>query len=232
MHVQTYQNTSKISYICAESIVWQRTDQRIQLSLYWIQITFILNPNNLVFSHSLVTKHLYWQHYKEAHYHPISMWLRWKNSASLRVFFCTSAFCISVLQYLMVTCFDLTNDLKWWYFRSMCLVWGENLSDCAILMKDWLSSGTVYINSGAPSKTGKVVFICSIKIISGITSRRPCDKAMYYALAVLRAISVWSFGTKLIGHPAHISEYPFLDSTFSALSASAWVHPPGKLSST
>ena len=53
MHVQTYQNTAKISSIHAESIVWQRTDQIIQLSLYWIQITFILNPNNPVFSHGL-----------------------------------------------------------------------------------------------------------------------------------------------------------------------------------
>ena len=79
-----------------------------------------MNPNNLVFSHSHVTKHSYWNNYKMAHYHTIIMW-RWrKNSASLRGFVSMSAFCISVLQYLMFTCFDLTNDLKWWYFREMC----------------------------------------------------------------------------------------------------------------
>ena len=170
--------------------------------------------------------------YIGAHYNPISMWRIRKNSASLRGFVSMSAFCVSVLQYLMVTRFDLTNDLKWWYFREMFMVRRDNLSACAILMKDWLSSGTVQMNSGDPSKTGEVVFIYYIKLISGITSRRACDRAMYSASAVLRAIYVWSFEKKWIGQPAYIIEYQVLDITFSELSASSWGHPPEKSAST
>ena len=114
----------------------------------------------------------------------------------------------------MVTRFDLKNDLKWWYFRAMCLMWGENLSACDILTWDWLSSWTEQMNSGAQRKTEKVVFIYFIKFISGITSRRACDRAIYSASAVLRSISVWSFETKWIGQPAYIIEYSVLDITF------------------
>ena len=94
-------------------------------------------------------------------YHPINRWRRQKNRWSLRGFVSKSTFCISVLKYWMVTLFDFTNDLKWWYFREMCLVHGENLWAWAILMQDWLSSQTVKMNSGAPSKMRKVVLISS-----------------------------------------------------------------------
>ena len=137
---------------------------------------------------------------------------------SLRGFVNKSAFCMRVLQYLINTFLDLTNDLKWWYFRSMCLVIRVNLSNSAISMHDLFNSWTVQTNSGVPRRIGNVLLIPFNKIINGINSQRAWDKAMYSASAVLRAILFCNFDTKWIGQPAYIIPYQVLDMTFAVLS--------------
>ena len=89
------------------------------------------------------------------------------------------------------------NCLKWWYFSAMCFVRGENFVDSAIEIHDWLSSQTEHTKSGEPVYTSIILARSSSKVISGMTSRKACDNAMYFASAVLSAISLCS----LLHHP-------------------------------
>ena len=136
-------------------------------------------------------------------FHPSNMWQSRKKRWSLRGFVNRSAFCISILQYLMITILDFINDMKWWYFKAMCLVRGEIFRDWSIFIQDWLYSWTVHMKFGYTRRIGNILLISSKNFINGITSLRSWYRAMYYASAVLRTISVWSLETKWMGHPAY-----------------------------
>ena len=118
------------------------------------------------------------------------MYLKFKNGSFDSGLVKRSASCSPVGLYWISTRPDFTWDLKWWYFRAMCFVLGENLVPVAILIHDWLSSCTLQTKFGFEMRRVNTSFISSIIVIRGNTCLSAEENAMYSASAILSTISV------------------------------------------
>ena len=68
--------------------------------------------------------------------------------------------------------------------------------------------------------------------VSGMTSRRDCDSAIYSLSVVDSAISVWSLEDQMIGQFAYRMRYPVRDMTDVESSLQPAFQPPAKKAST
>ena len=75
------------------------------------------------------------------------------------------------------------------------------------------------------------MLIYSIIVISGKTSGKADDNAMYFASAVLRAISVCNELRQYMGQFAYMMTMPVRDIKFSASLESAYCQSPAKSAS-
>ena len=160
------------------------------------------------------------------------MYQRVKNASFESGLVRISTSCSLVGVYVISNCPDFSLDLKWWYFNAMCLVRGEIFVPLAILIQDWLSLWNWHTNLGFCRRRGNTLLIYSIIVISGKTSGKADDNAMYFASAVLRAISVCNELCQYMGQFAYTMTIPVCDITFSASLESACCQPPAKSTST
>ncbi len=137
-------------------------------------------------------------------YHPQSMYQSLKKSSSASGFVRMSAFCLVVQQEEIRVALLLTWEQNWWYLSTMCLVLGVNLWEVAIMIHNWVSSWTLQMKVGVFTWTRKNLLIYLRRVISGMMSWRAWESAIYSALAILKAISVWRWLTQWMGQFAYI----------------------------
>jgi hypothetical protein len=85
---------------------------------------------------------------------------------------------------------------------AICFIWGVNFGLFVMAMQDWFSSQTLRTKFGFGRYKGKMTFISCIKLVIGKVSLKACNKAIYSASAVEKAISVCSLLYQNIGRPA------------------------------
>ena len=145
-----------------------------------------------------------------------------------------SAICCSVSVASIRISFLSTSSWKWWYDWFMCLVLGRILGSRASSSAPLLSSKTVQCTLGGKSSMRTPCACASMRSpISGITSFRLVERAMYSASVVDMAVMVCILDAHVMGAPAKCTIQPERDlAVIGSLCASAWRQFPMKSAST
>ena len=159
-------------------------------------------------------------------HHPDNFLCRYMNNSlsSGSVKISTVCSCVSIYHIRIIL--FCTNIWKWWYLIVICFVLGDIFLVSATAIKPWLPSNTLQDTSVFLRCIMKIKETSLTNSIEGITSRIAWLNKIYSASMVLKAIYICNLLQNNAGHPTYIITYPVHDMKFSALSESAWSHPP------
>lgn len=98
--------------------------------------------------------------------------------------------CNDISMCLMLIILLATNDLKWWYFRTICVACGLIQGCVKHIDVTFMSLNTVQWVVGTLLVNYNISCSSLSKPIRGVTSLSDCDSVIYYGSDVERLTSV------------------------------------------
>ena len=136
-------------------------------------------------------------------HHPINFLLKRSKVFLVSGFVPISASWFSVATFSIVNSLP-TIDLKWWYFKFMCFVRGLNFGAVASSNAPLLSSKAVHFIVGFSASNPSIRFASSLQNrINTFVVRIDCERQMYLASVVDKAISVCNLEFQYTKHPLY-----------------------------